>query len=304
MNCKYFFSLVCLSFTVLFASSCSEKQDKQSSNYDGPIIDVHLHDYAREKYYVAPAADGVVSPPTYQQYKKEVMAMLKKMKVEHAIVSTNGAQNTLDEEGILIPGMYTEETPKDTLEFIQLIEEGKLKVFGEIGAVYVGKTLSDSDFDPYLAICDRYDIPVAIHTGGGPAGITVMSPFFRISKGDPYTIEDVLVKYPNLRVYMMHAGTTYYEHTLEVMRTYPRVYADLGVILWWDKPEMDVAEAFLRKAKRYGFIDRVLYGSDQMVWPHAIEKSINQLNSYDFLTLEDKEKIFYKNAKEFLKLED
>jgi hypothetical protein len=41
-----------------------------------------------------------------------------------------------------------------------------------------------------------------------------------------------------------------------------------------------------------------------MVWPHAIEKSINQLNSYDFLTEEDKKKIFYDNAVKFLKLNE
>jgi len=43
---------------------------------------------------------------------------------------------------------------------------------------------------------------------------------------------------------------------------------------------------------------------DQMVWPYAIEKSINFLNSLDFLTEQDKEDIFYNNAVRFLKLKD
>ena len=45
-----------------------------------------------------------------------------------------------------------------------------------------------------------------------------------------------------------------------------------------------------------------MYGSDQMVWPHGIEKSIKQLDSYEFLTEEDKRDIFYNNAVQFLGL--
>jgi predicted TIM-barrel fold metal-dependent hydrolase len=66
----------------------------------------------------------------------------------------------------------------------------------------------------------------------------------------------------------------------------------------------DFARKFLKSAKEYGFIDRVMFGSDQMVWPEAITSSINFLNSLDFLTKEEKQMIFYKNAKKFLGLKD
>jgi len=102
----------------------------------------------------------------------------------------------------------------------------------------------------------------------------------------------------------MHAGEVFYEHALRLMLQYSQLYSDLGVVLWVHEQPMDYAEQFLRKAKKYGLIDRVMFGSDQMVWPHAIEKSINQLNSYDFLTAADKKKIFYENAVRFLKLEE
>lgn len=268
-----------------------------------PIIDMHLHDYSEERYYVATAADGKTSPANYSDFRKEVFDMFNKYNVVHAVVSTIGGGLNLDEQGVLIPGMYLEEPPTDTVQFKQLIKEGKLKVFGEIGAVYVGKTLSDPEYDVYLKICNENNIPVAIHTGGGPPNVTRFSPKFRIPKGDPYTLENVLVKYPELKIYLMHAGTSYHDHTIELMRTYPKIYVDLGVILWWDKPEQDFAEAFLRKAKRYGFINRIMYGSDQMVWPHAIEKSIKQLDGYDFLTEKDKRDIFYNNATRFLQLD-
>lgn len=268
-----------------------------------PIIDMHLHGYTDKTYYVAKAADGTLSPPTYEAHRKAVFSAFEKHNIVHAVVSTSRADNILDANGILIPGLYTEDPPEDVDVFEANVKAGKIKVFGEVGAVYAGKTLSDPEFAPFLDICDAYGIPVAIHTGGGPPGVTGFAPRFRIPAGDPYLLEDVLVKYPNLKIYMMHAGTSYYAHTLELMRTYPSIYVDLGVILWWDTPEQDFAEAFLRKAKRYGYIDRVLYGSDQMVWPHAIEKSINQLRSYDFLSEQDKRDIFYNNAVRFLGLD-
>lgn len=45
-----------------------------------------------------------------------------------------------------------------------------------------------------------------------------------------------------------------------------------------------------------------MFGSDQMIWPYAIEKSILFLNSLNFLSKKDKEDIFYNNAARFLKL--
>ena len=264
-----------------------------------PIIDVHLHDYPEEQY----RSLGPMSPKTYKEYKEETMKMLKKYNVVKAVVSTIGGDNILDDEGILYPGYFTSTPPKDTLEFKRKIKAGEIKVFGEIGAVYAGFTLSDPGFDPYLAICEKFDVPVGIHTGGGPPNPANRgNTTFRLSLGHPYTIEDVIAKYPKLRIYLMHAGEVYHEEAIRLMLQYTNVYADLGVVLWINDYVMDYGEAFLRKAKKYDLLDRVMFGSDQMVWPHAIEKSIQKLDSFDFLNEEDKRKIFYENAVNFLKL--
>ncbi len=269
-----------------------------------PIIDMHLHDYTEQTYFTAPAPDGVMSPKTLAEYQKQVDEQLKKYNVVKAVVSTIGGENRVDKGGKMINGYFSHDAPSDTTTFKKLIESGKLQVFGEIGAVYAGLTLSDPQFEPYLDLCERYDIPVAVHTGGGPIDITYRCcPNFRIKLGDPFTIEDVLARHPKLRVYLMHAGEVFYENALRLMLQYSQLYADLGVILWVHEQPMDYAEKFLRKAKQYGLLDRVMFGSDQMAWPHAIEKSIKQLDSYDFLSQEDKRKIFHDNAFKFLKLD-
>jgi predicted TIM-barrel fold metal-dependent hydrolase len=49
-------------------------------------------------------------------------------------------------------------------------------------------------------------------------------------------------------------------------------------------------------------LDRVMFGTDQMRWPEAITMAIDRVNRLDFLTLKEKEDLFYGNAAKFLGL--
>jgi uncharacterized protein len=85
---------------------------------------------------------------------------------------------------------------------------------------------------------------------------------------------------------------------------YPQLYVDLGVLLWLHPMEKDYAVRFLKNAKKYEVLNRVMFGSDQMVWPQAISSSIEYLNSLGFLTDKEKRMILFDNAKEFLGIEE
>jgi len=45
-----------------------------------------------------------------------------------------------------------------------------------------------------------------------------------------------------------------------------------------------------------------MFGSDQMVWPEAIERAIAVINDAPFLSAAQKRDIFYNNAARFLRL--
>jgi predicted TIM-barrel fold metal-dependent hydrolase len=47
-----------------------------------------------------------------------------------------------------------------------------------------------------------------------------------------------------------------------------------------------------------------MFGSDQMCWPKGDERSINFLNSLEFLSKADKEGIYYHNAARFLRIQN
>jgi len=290
----------------LFASSLVFSQDGEL-----PIIDMHIHCYDNGSYFVSPDMYGVPSPENADAHLKQTYELMKKYNIVKGVIcgSANAVQNwaSEDPDKRFIRGLVVFSPEElDTVTFLKMIKEGKLEIFGEIGAVYKGYTLNDPGFEPYLGICEEYDIPAAIHTGGGPPKISYIERYknYRVVLGDPFLIEDVLVKFPKLRIYLMHAGEVFYEHAVRLMLAYPQLYTDVGALLWAHPLTKSYATDFLKRAKEADILDRVMFGSDQMVWPYAIEKSIEYLNSMDFLTEEEKRDILYDNAARFLRMDE
>lgn len=280
------------------------------------VIDMHAHSYTDSDFGERePATDyyGNKGASNASDHRIASFAAFKKMNVVKAMVSGNPQSVedwvAKDSNHIVIKGilMYTPtDYGMDTVKFEQMIKDKKIEVFGELAPYYAGATLSDSIWQPYLRLCEKYDIPVAVHTGGGdPGGTYSWSPKARLKLGDPYLIEDVLVNYPKLRIYLMHGGAEeWHEHALRLMAYYPQLYTDVAVMLWVEHNTQRTVKDFLRNAKEAGYLNRVMFGSDQMIWPYAIEKSIKFLNSLPFLTKKDKDDILYNNAARFLKLKN
>lgn len=125
--------------------------------------------------------------------------------------------------------------------------------------------------------------------------------YFRTTLGKPTQLEPVLIKNPNLKVFIAHAGWPYISETIAMMYIYPGLYADIG-ILAWGLPEA-VFYSVLKKLMNVGFGKRLMFGSDQMMWPEGISKSVKTLNAANFLSEEQKKDIFYNNAARFLELD-
>jgi len=268
------------------------------------VIDVHLHSYTPEEYYGGrDELQGISSPKSVAEHIQQTKAEMDKNNIEYAVIcgSMESLGPYLRADDRFIPAYSDDKNLISVVEFEQLIKGGKIKVFGEIEGVYMGRTLNDPIYDPYLKICEQYGIPVAYHTGGGPP----MTPYtccpdFRIALGDPLLIEDVLIKYPKLKVYLMHGGEVYFEHSVRMLSLYRQLYIDIAVLLWAEPLVKNYAVRLLKLAKEAQVLDRVMFGSDQMVWPGAISRSVEFLNSMDFLTKEEKQMILYDNAKKFL----
>lgn len=298
----YITALLCF----IFQTSFGQSQKR--------IIDMHIHSYTNSDFGVRePASDyyGIKGSPNAESHLSATFAAFKKYNILKSVVSGSpeSVENWVakDSSRRIIRGILMfapTDYGMDSVKLERMIKDKKIEVFGEIAPYYSGGTLSDSAYQTYLRICERYDVPVAVHTGGGdPGGTYSWSPKARLRFGDPYLIEDVLVRFPKLRIYLMHnGGEEWHEHALRLMAYYPQLYTDIAVMLWVEPNTQRTVTEFLKNAKHAGYLNRVMFGSDQMVWPYAIEKSIKFLNSLIFLSKKDKEDILYNNAVRFLKL--
>ncbi len=190
--------------------------------------------------------------------------------------------------------------PKSVDELRALHRAGKLYVIGEIMAQYEGVAVDDSRMDPLWALAVELDVPVAIHMGPGEPGQPYSGGGYRAALGDPLLLEAVLKKYPALRVSIMHAGYPMADRLRALMFSYPHVYAEIGGIVY-NEPR-PAFYAFLREIVDAGYGDRIMFGSDQMIWPEIITPSVKSIQDAPFLSEGQKRDIFYNNAARFLRL--
>ena len=283
-----------------------------------PIIDVHLHAYPADEAIpdIANPANGrKPGVKTGEEHRQKVLAEMKRLNIVKGVVSGGSgdriaaaiALEDADPNRIIAGAGIrgSEDTPLPPLDVLRkAFQYGQLGVLGEVTAEYAGATLSDPRYEPYLALAEQLDIPVALHTGTGPPGIS-FDPCcrgFRVALGNPILIEDALNRHPKLRVNLMHAGWPFLQETIAILFEYPQVYADLGAADWL-LPRAEF-HAYLGALMRAGFGKRIMFGTDQMYWPEGIGLAIEGIESAPFLTTEEKRDIFYNNAVRFLKLDE
>jgi uncharacterized protein len=139
--------------------------------------------------------------------------------------------------------------------------------------------------------------------GPGPPGVIYLGASgYRARLHSALTIEEVLVRHPRLRIYLMHAGYPMLDDLLAVLYAHPQVYVEVGVIVYTQpRPAF---YRFLQGIVDAGFGNRVMFGSDQMVWPGVIERAIAVIEEAPFLSEQEKRDILYNNAVRFLRLSE
>ncbi|HEY0778922.1 MAG TPA: amidohydrolase family protein [Gemmatirosa sp.] len=179
---------------------------------------------------------------------------------------------------------------------------GGFKVMGEIGLQYQGISPSDSSVDRYFALAEQLDVPVGIHMGTGGSGrANIAMPKFRGSMGNPLLLEELLARHPKLRLWIMHAGYPMIDNLLTLLQANSHVYVDVAGLIW-SYPRVEV-DRYIQRIVEAGFGDRIMFGTDQLVWPKLMETSIDVIDRASYLTPQQKRDILYNNAARFLRLD-
>lgn len=310
-------TLITTLLVVIFLSvACNDKTKRlsvsdlsqDSENYKGPIIDMHIHAFNEGSPFF-----GMIHPPTLRgktykgvassvEQKEQTFEKFKKHNIVKAMVSNGHLWYDDLPETILIGGANQ---PVEMLR--NQHNDGKLQVIGEMAPFYAGILANDPSILPYFELAQELDIPVGFHIfpGGPNYGFHVLPEMLggmRAYNASPLQLEDVLTRYPNLRIYIMHGGWPYVDDIKALMYAHPNVYVEVAVVNWI-LPQEEL-NSYMKSLVNAGFSKRIMFGSDQMVWPETIDVAVETINSIDFLTLKQKEDIFYNNAAKFLGLSE
>jgi len=266
-----------------------------------PYADIFIDRFAKPR-----CTDPVWSPMTDKALLDDTIAAMERRNVYGMLSGTpeKVAAWRKAAPGRFWSGLGFNMTRSYSVEKItELRRNGQLDVLAEITTQYEGIEPSDPRLEPYWALAEKLDLPVGIHVGTGPFGVIYLdSPGYRARLHSALTMEEVLVRHPKLRVYLMHAGYPMIDDLLALLYAHPQVHVDTGVIIF-TQPRAGFYR-YLQRITEAGFANRVMFGSDQMVWPGVIERSIKVIEDAPFLTEQQKRDILYNNAARFLRLGD
>lgn len=173
------------------------------------------------------------------------------------------------------------------------IRQGRIDYFGELLSQYYGISSSDTLLFPYYRLAEQYNLPVGIHTGG--AGPGHGSPNFKPELGNPLLLTSMLSHFPSLKVWIMHSGDQAYKETINIMRAHQQVYADISVISNPDIVPFNAFADIMKAMLDAGLEDRLMFGTDN----GDIAKVVRSVEALPFLSKEQKEKLYYRNAERF-----
>ena len=109
------------------------------------------------------------------------------------------------------------------------------------------------------------------------------------------SLENVLVRFPKLKVQIMHANPLAYPMVLDLLQQFPKVYVDVSPF-----QRIMTPERFHRLLKRFqeaGYLSRIMFGSDG----HEYGEAIEAYTSAEFLSERELDGIFCANAARFLR---
>ncbi len=122
----------------------------------------------------------------------------------------------------------------------------------KLAPIYQNYHPMDERMQPVYAFCEKRSIPILIHRG------TTFPRRAPLKYALPIQLEDVAMRYPELRMVIAHLGHPWVEDTIVLIRKQPNLYADLSALYY--RPWQFYNSLVL--AQEYGVMKKLLFGSD------------------------------------------
>jgi uncharacterized protein len=118
---------------------------------------------------------------------------------------------------------------------------------------------NDEAMFPVYAKCVELNIPVVFHVGTTPFGALV-----KLSQANPLLIDDIAVRFPDLRIMLTHLGTLWHNEAFMVVEKNPNVFIDTAAYV--SEIETILTPDIVRRIGP----DKIIFGTDYPM-PYAGE---------------------------------
>ena len=295
-----------------------------------PIIDMHLHALPAKGWPGGPSIicpgmefaafdprgkwdpnhiwetcpNPLVAPATDEELLREILAFMDRCNI--VLAATSGPLEYVRRyrqaaPNRIMPGSNTIVSTLGAPDSLrELIRKGEIAILGEIVPSIEGISPDDEILEPYLALAEELDVPLAIHVLSFQP--VYMFPQNRATLNNPLLLEKMLIRHPKLRIYVMHAGYPMLNEMISLLAMHPQVYVDVAGINWL-LPRKEFYR-YLRALAEAGYGKRIMFGSDASMWPKTLSIGVEAIESADFLTEAQKRDILYNNAARFLRLDE
>ena len=141
-----------------------------------------------------------------------------------------------------------------------------LKLKGiKLMSMYAGFYPNDRKLDYLWEYAERNSLPVLLHTGTTFVSQAPLACTF------PHHLDDVAIRFPNVKIIMAHLSHPYEGECVVVIRKHPNVYSDCSALHY--RPFQLYHSLML--VQEYGVWDKVLFGSD---YPFTtVDASLNEM---------------------------
>jgi uncharacterized protein len=122
----------------------------------------------------------------------------------------------------------------------------------KLGPIYQNIHPMDERMLPVYEFCEKRNLPILIHQG------TTFPREAPLKYALPILLEDVALKFPNLKMIIAHLGHPWVVETIVLIRKQPNFFSDISALHY--RPWQFYSA--LITAKEYGVLDKLLFGSD------------------------------------------
>lgn len=185
-------------------------------------------------------------------------------------------------------------------ELEELAQEGALSGI-KIYTCYQHIDLQSEKLQQIGKLAERYELPLMFHVGYSYTSMRTTGKTSIANLIKPSDIASYAEHHPAVPIIIAHMGKPFFEELVQVVNTIPTLYTDMSGLIdsKFDQAEREDSVEEIRRFLEVCGPERLLFGSDFPIQTH--EDSVYMIEkALQGFSVQDKERVYYKNAERLL----